>query len=287
MPFRIRIVIILLTSFCVYANAYADELRYLASFEESEWMLTSATPTLCRVEHAIPRFGKLVFSRAAGRGLRLRLTSLQRFEKNIAVELVSESASWSPQPKRISLGQLQTNGRMNLISISGTVAERVLSELTQGSQPGFLFALDSPKIASISTVRFGDIEAEFSQCIRQLHPYNFDDIRISSIHFDSGEEFPRIAEEKSAFRRMFDYLAVDNAVSEIVLTGHTDSTGLACYNDRLSQQRAAYVYDLLIARGIPASLLRVANAAEVKSANKKISSTAAVTNRRVTVELRR
>ena len=86
---------------------------------------------------------------------------------------------------------------------------------------------------------------------------------------------------------MFNYLQIDNAISEIVVTGHADNTGLACYNDGLSERRAWYVYDLLIARGIDSKLLRVDYAGEQKPARSGSKKKALAANRRVTVELRR
>ena len=86
---------------------------------------------------------------------------------------------------------------------------------------------------------------------------------------------------------MFDYLQIDDAISEIVITGHTDNTGLACYNEGLSERRAWYVYDLLVARGIDSSLLRVDYAGESRPASKGSNKKARAANRRVTVELRR
>ena len=89
-----------------------------------------------------------------------------------------------------------------------------------------------------------------------------------------------------AFKKMFDYLAVDDSISDILITGHTDRTGNACYNKGLSKRRALYVYDLLIALGIDAARLRLDYLGEPKQAKNgnKISRAA---NRRVTVELRR
>ena len=86
---------------------------------------------------------------------------------------------------------------------------------------------------------------------------------------------------------MLDYLKIDNAISEIVVTGHADNTGLACYNEGLSERRAWYVYDLLVARGIDSRLLRVDYAGEQKPVRKGNSKRNLAANRRVTVELRR
>ena len=80
---------------------------------------------------------------------------------------------------------------------------------------------------------------------------------------------------------------MDDGVSAIVVTGHADKTGLACYNEGLSERRAWYVYDLLIAQGVDPALLRVNYFGEYRPAKKGNVERAHAANRRVTVELRR
>ena len=169
----------------------------------------------------------------------------------------SETASWNASKTRTVLARFETSGSNNLFKIPVAVAEQVFFELRNGYQPGFLFYKDYPEVASLSNVRFGEADAEFGLCLEHLYGDNFSDVRISTIHFEPDNEFPSLKEEQTALNRMLNYLQVDNAVSEIVVTGHTDNTGLACYNEGLSERRAWYVYDLLIARGIDSNLLRV------------------------------
>jgi sodium-type flagellar protein MotY len=285
MPVSGRLLCILLISFC--ATAQALERRYLASIEDSQWKLTANSTTLCRIEHQIPRFGSAVFSQQAGRGLRLELVSRRKFKQGINVELHSETTSWNARQTRTVLASLETSGSNKLFKIPVAVAEQVFFELRDGYQPGFLFYQDYPLVASLSNVRFGEADAQFGLCVEQLYGDNFSDVRISTIHFEPDNEFPSLKEEQTALNRMLNYLQVDKAVSEIVVTGHTDNTGPACYNEGLSERRALYVYDLLIARGIDSSLLRVDYRGEHKPVSKDSKKSSLANNRRVTVELRR
>jgi outer membrane protein OmpA-like peptidoglycan-associated protein len=285
MTVKSNLLLILLLS--LSANAQALERRYLASMDVSRWTLTENSLTRCRIEHPIPRFGSAIFTQEAGRGLRLELNSQRRFEKGVNVELRSETNSWSASEIRSVLARFETSGRQQLFKIPTRVAEQTYYELRQGYQPGFLFYHDQPLLVSLSTVRFGEVESEFAQCVGQLYDHNFNDVNVASIHFEPDNEFASIEQEESAFVNMLDYLQIDKAISEIVVTGHTDYTGLACYNEGLSERRAWYVYDLLIARGIDSSLLRVDYFGEqlpVRAGGNKKSLAA---NRRVTVELRR
>ncbi len=285
MKFIKGLLFILVLSLC--ANAQALERRYLASMDISKWTLTQNSVTTCQIEHQIPRFGSAIFTREAGRGLRLELNTQHQFVKGINVELRSEANTWDARKTRAVLARFETSGRKRLFKIPAAIAERTYYELRDGYQPGFLFYDDYPLIASLSTVRFGEVESEFEQCIERLYDDNFEDVRVSSIHFEPDNEFASIREEESAFTKMFNYLQIDNAISEIVVTGYADNTGLACYNDGLSERRAWYVYDLLIARGIDSRLLRVDFAGEQKPLRGGNKKKALAANRRVTVELRR
>ncbi len=267
--------------------ALALERRYMASMDDSSWELTQDSPIGCQAVHSIPRFGKAVFTQEAGRGLRLELISRHRFAKGINVELRTETTSWNSRETRAVLARFETNGRKTLFKIPSGVAEQTFYELSRGYQPGFLFYEDYPLIASLSTVRFGEMEKQFTHCVGKLYQRNFDDVRLSSIHFEPDNEFASIKQEETAFTRMLAYLQLDNAISEIVVTGHPDNAGLVCYNEGLSERRAWYVYDLLVAQGIDSNLIRVSYAGESEPASKGSSNKSRAANRRVTVELRR
>lgn len=272
---------------CFCASAQALEQRYLASMENSQWKLTENSVTSCRMEHQIPSFGVAVFTREAGRALRLDLNTTRRFNKGVNVELRSETTGWNVSETYRVLARFETTGYRKILKIPSAVAEQVYFELGQGMQPGFLFYDDYPLIASLSTVRFGEVESEFAKCVNQLYRHNFNDVRVSNIHFEPDDEFASIRQEETAFVPMLNYLKVDDAVSEIVVTGHADNTGLACYNQGLSERRAWYVYDLLIASGIDSALLRVDYLGEQRPVSKTGSKKSLAKNRRVTVELRR
>ena len=274
---------------CVSFPAYAqtEKPRFISSIEDSQWQLTSDSPILCRLEHVIPRFGKAVFTQAAGRKLALELVSTRRFASGLPVDLVSEPAGWQSMRPSQLMASLKTRAGDPVVKVPAAATQLAYADLRSGRQPGFSFSGDDAMLVSLSTVRFQTAEESFSACRARLHPLNFDDIRVSHIHFDANQEFPRLAEEKSAFNRMFAYLKIDDSISEILVTGHSDVMGEACVNERLSEGRAWYVYDLLVARGIDASMLRVDFAGESRPLSKGLKKESLAANRRVSVELRR
>ena len=72
-----------------------------------------------------------------------------------------------------------------------------------------------------------------------------------ALFFDQGTD-TLTDESKATFERVFPDIA-KRPVPDIVVIGHTDSTGSDALNDKLSLQRANAIRDELVRRGIPAS----------------------------------
>jgi outer membrane protein OmpA-like peptidoglycan-associated protein len=273
------------------STSNAIERRYLAPMEESKWAMASTSNLLCEMEHVIPYFGKAIFSREAGRELRLKLVTEQLFSDGIDVAFVSQSPNWKSSNKPIQLANLETSGQRTLLNITGRAAKFAYLELHDGFQPGFFFAKNKKLYDSMtvlmSTVRFRDAEPAFEKCVSGLYSSHYDDVKSAKIHFEHDDEFPLMADEKTAFTEMLGYLAVDKSINEIVISGHADHTGAGCYNDTLSSRRAWYTYDLLVQLGVDPDFLRVDYYGESKPYKKGKTEDDLAANRRVTVELRR
>jgi len=282
--------ILFLFLLAISVAAQAMERKYLAPMEDSFWRMTVDTQLHCEMEHEIPRFGKAVFSRSAGRDLQLRLITHQRFNSGIAVEFLSESPHWKPVASQLKMASLSTSDNDVLLNVGTNTAKYAYLELHDGFHPGFHFSpskdLVDPTIVMMSTVRFRSIEPEFEACVNNLYFENFEDARVASIHFDHDDEFPRLEEEDTALAGIFNYLEVDQSISEIIISGHADLNGSVCYNDTLSERRALYVYDMLVDHGIDLKIITLDYFGELRPLVKGKSESALAANRRVTVELK-
>ena len=281
---------LLLISLLISLNqAFAIERRYLAPMEESLWKMTTATAVYCEMEHVIPRFGKAIFYQSAGRDLKLRLVTHQRFKSGLHVNFQSQAPHWKSEFSSLQLASLSTRESNTLLEVGTRTARHAYLELHAGFHPGFYFSPDKdlidPTVVMMSTVRFRSVEPEFEQCVSNLHHDNYEDVRVSKIHFEHDEEFPILQEEETAFKSMLDYLQVDASIREVVVSGHADKTGAICYNDTLSSRRAWYVYDLLLAKGIDPKIITLDYYGEHRPLLKGESDAALSANRRVTVEL--
>ncbi len=273
-------------------NLWAANPRvYQAPIEKSEWSMTKQGALLCQIEHVIPKFGRAIFYQASGRQIRFKLISEHRYKKGLSVGFNSVTANWKGEKSEKNIAQLETTGVNPVIKVDSFAAREAYFELQQGLQIYLNFIDEedgfNPVTVVVSTVNFRNVEQLFSQCVTQLHPYNFDDIKKSLVYFDFDEEFPKVEEEEKALENMLNYLKVDPNIESITVIGHTDYKGSNCYNDTLSARRAMYVYDYLLQSDIDAKKLFLEFKGESSPVTKKKDEASRAKNRRVEVILKK
>ena len=288
MTTRISLAFFLLLT-AVVVNASPDRV-YLSPMEDSRWTLTLDSPIRCEIEHVVPRFGKALFFQESARAMGMKFVSTHRFQKDMRVAFRSVTANWKSIQTQAVLGELMTTGGNDpLVNVEHSTARNAYFELQQGYQPSLFFIDEQDGFNSVavilSTVRFRDVEAEFSRCIQQLHPYHFDDIRQTRVQFEFDDEFPHEGEEQAKLGKILNYLEVDPSVTKLVISGHTDFKGTECYNETLSARRAWYIYDYLIQSGIEPSMLEVEFFGETRPLATGKDDVARAVNRRVTVTM--
>lgn len=90
---------------------------------------------------------------------------------------------------------------------------------------------------------------------------------------------------KAAIDNVVSQLATFDKVDSIVVTGHTDSTGAASYNQGLSERRAASVRDYMVSQGIDAGLITSAGRGEEEPVADNTTRDGRKQNRRVEVDV--
>jgi OOP family OmpA-OmpF porin len=100
--------------------------------------------------------------------------------------------------------------------------------------------------------------------------------------FDSAELTPRARAALDAAVAVIR----DNSGVELDLVGHTDSTGSAAYNQRLSERRAQAAVDYLVSKGVPAGQLRAVGRGESAPVASNDTNDGRAQNRRVELVVR-
>jgi outer membrane protein OmpA-like peptidoglycan-associated protein len=167
-------------------------------------------------------------------------------------------------------------------------ALRLLSELEAGLHPVLRYQdwIDGRDVIQVrlSAVSFLDSATPFRQCLKTLLPFDFDDIRLTRVHFDTDKHKLNAAGRR-ALDRIVLYLKAGGVIQQVLVRGHTDWVGRRRYNNALSKRRAASVRAYLTEKEVPDALIQNSHFGESRPLASNKTTTGRAANRRVTLEL--
>ena len=271
---------------CLPFTGFAAQ-HYEADIDSAGWTV-DASNIRCEIKHQIPRFGEAVFIHSAGGELAFQMRVDSPPVQNSEALLYTSPPYWKPAIVARELTRSPLLKGKTPIYFTRKVALRMVYELDQGMQPTILYRdwADQTEDVSVavSTVRFRDAWPDFVKCQANLLPYGFDDVKSTSMMFDSGSA--RLKKSaKEILDRVAKYTKKDKTVRKIRLTGHTDSIGFRYLNFLLSDRRARNVRKYLIFQGVPASYIKIKAKGEGRPKVSNRSLSGRRFNRRVQVEL--
>ena len=139
----------------------------------------------------------------------------------------------------------------------------------------------------LSTVHFLESLSSFQQCLGNLHPDVYDDIRKLTVYYGL-EEAELSLKNKSALTRLADYVKVDDSIRRITISGHTDSHGRKRLNIPLSEARVLNIKKFLVETcQIPESLITTSYHREFEPAARNKTKEGRSLNRRAEIEVLR
>ena len=114
-------------------------------------------------------------------------------------------------------------------------------------------SINNPIILSIGLTKITDIKPKTKST----------PIVLNNVFFDTNSSKINLSKSKTELDKLFSLLEKNKEI-RIKISGHTDNTGTADYNKKLSLQRAKAVYDYLVSRGISTSRLEYAGYGETR-----------------------
>jgi len=266
----------------------AQAVIYSASLEDSNWQV-SASQLECRLEHAIPGYGKGVFSRKAGEGLSFHLRPIHRVLPEGEVRLSVEAPNWKPyvQPQQIT--RLRTEYGLNSVEAPEPIARQMLVALQQGLKAAVtadaVSDLQFVKVA-VSSVNFLEPYGSYNQCLAQLLPVSFEQIARSAIYFDLNQSrlSPQVQEQLDLIAR---FIKADKTVRRVYIDGHTDDQGPKKVNKTVSKRRAQVIVSYLKKQGVSKKKLVMRYHGDKYPVVKNENEENRARNRRVTLRLSR
>lgn len=171
-----------------------------------------------------------------------------------------------PDPDSGAPGHATVTGSSSTVDL---VSERQATEVAAGRPPTAPATLDEARIQQM----FGDALSALPPAPRSFNLYfQFDSDQLT----DAGRAMlPEILQ-----------LVKDRPAPDVVVIGHTDTTGSAASNYQLGLRRATRVRDLLVAAGLDSTLISVMSVGEAEPLIPTPDETMEPRNRRVEVAVR-
>jgi outer membrane protein OmpA-like peptidoglycan-associated protein len=287
---KLSVTLLIATLLMSSSVAARQSLRqYSASLDNSSWAVKTATPLRCELGHTIPNFGDALFVSEANKELNLlfRLQMTRLPDDYSLAKVLSVAPNWRPGEPTKAVADMKL-----LKQFDGNLPKKpawiMLTELEQGFSPTFYFAdWHSPYdqvVASLNPVHFGNPYQKFSQCMAGLLKYNFDDIALSMLNYQSNSnEFTR--ESQARLTQIAEYLKHDKAIASVEIDTFTDSYGGRWINEELSRKRAKALKEFFVANGVDEKLIRTDGFGEKRHVAANETSRGRATNRRAVVQL--
>ncbi|NLS13704.1 OmpA family protein [Vibrio sp. SM6] len=174
--------------------------------------------------------------------------------------------------------------------------ERLLNAMAQGqwlniqAHAGEVNPRHSVKNANVSgrfelpIIRINAPLEAFKQCRNALPGMNYQDARTVTLGFAIGQTQLSSA-QRATLRDFLSYLVLDDAVTHVLIDGHTDSYGPKLVNLKVSRDRAQQVSDYLQTQGLNAKKIQVRAHGERYPLVSNNSAEGRNKNRRVVVRL--
>ena len=170
----------------------------------------------------------------------------------------------------------QEDGRPSAVVVQAKGGEQTLSKpFARATAP--LGAAGAP---TVDQAEAAQIRSEFKPLFDLAPPR----AQHYTLYFEAGDTVLTAASE-IAMQEVI-AAALSRSGGEIVVTGHTDTTGTPSDNDALSRRRAQQIRQMLTARGFPAARIEAVGRGQRELATPTGPNVSEASNRRVTVDVR-
>ncbi|MET0541010.1 MAG: OmpA family protein [Variovorax sp.] len=201
--------------------------------------------------------------------------NIRQFRLALGVVCVALLAACSTPATRVVLLP-QEDGRPSAVVVQSKGGEQTLSRpYARATAP--LGAAGAPTVdqADPAQVR-SDFKPLFDLAPPRAQHY--------TLYFDAGDTVLTPASEQTMQEVIA--AALSRSGGEIVVTGHTDTTGTPTDNDALSRRRAQQIRQMLVARGFPGARVEAVGRGQRELATPTGPNVSEPANRRVTVDVR-
>lgn len=261
--------------------------QFQAPVTDTRWQVVES-PLECSLTQTIPGYGEAGFYQGNGSPLTLKFSTRTQPAKQAEVQFAIAAAPWQNSDEYLPLSRQLTHRGQTEFTLEGSLAQQALNFIQQGRFPIISYpsqTYNQQIEASLSTVKLNDSLPAFQQCQTNLHPDTFSQVKNLTIYFKI-EQSSLDSKAQKALTRLADYIKLDDSISQVKITSHTDNHGRRRINEPLSDARAITVRDFLVEQnGVDAGLISIRSHIDHQPADSNNTLLGRAKNRRAEITL--
>lgn len=231
----------------ILCASFVQAEQFQAPLTDTQWQVIES-PLECTLSQDINGFGEAKFSRQVGGEFNLSFSthSYPSTPSNAHFEIAQ--APWQNSDERLGLISIPTDNNQTRFVLSGKLAKEALTHMQEGRFPTLRYRSHNASeeiSALLSTVHLTDSMPAFQQCLENMHPDTFEDIRKLTLYF-GAEKATLSSADQDALTRVADYVKIDSSVRRVVINGYTDNHGRKRLNIPLSKARSMVIKNYLV-----------------------------------------
>lgn len=259
---------------------------YGALSDIAQWKLEPSR-LACKLSQPLPSYGEAVFYRRAGERMQFYIDSQRKIKFGGEAKIFSAAPAWMHTKPVIPLGNVKVENGFRPIKVQHELASLIMAELQRGrvAVVEHIGWYDTHQVeVEVSSINFTDAYRDFSGCLADLVPANFDQLEKTTFLYDSGSHALK-KQYRGRIKLIAQYVSADKFVDKIFVDGHTDSVGRSGSNWDMSRKRAEVVKEIMLEEGIPEDLIVLRHHGENYPVVSNNSKKNRARNRRVTLRM--
>ena len=163
-----------------------DSHVYTVRLQEGQWTV-AATRLECKLYQTVPRLGKVMFQQKVGTDLQFKMELNRSYEQVHQASFESTPTTWGHQSHKRPIA-LPASMHKASVTVPREGAMRLITELMEGMAPRMTYRMGGEEasdevVVTLSARTFADKLQRFQDCIDNLLPFKFEEVKESILFF--------------------------------------------------------------------------------------------------------
>lgn len=241
---------------CVWAGA-GFAMEHAPDKPKPRWTLQESL-LLCRMTSQLGEYGLGHIEQQAAGQPRFYMDSWLDRVSPVRAMMIAKSPAWKPRGRSFLLADIWLRAGTYPIQLDRKRTLDVINHLVHGYEVEFAYT-DYGKQQerfALSPIDFQRAYRQYAQCVGNLLPYNYQQIRYTSVFF--GTDGMNLDDtDKATLNKVARYVLADKEVGQVYIAGYADDRGRKSYNNAVSEHRAKAVAAYLKVLGVSETMFKI------------------------------